>query len=143
MTAYLNVAHHGWVVKIFNSRSSKTTIVAFLSPLKNPLKASLWKIIKTLFKALLTSGCFWCFISFTNQTFKKNQTWWPLFMDGVQLLQGYSHFQEAVYFLQLSPQQFLVLILSTSEGWKAESTLEPPGGFENGTLGLGIQRLNH
>ena len=28
---------------------------------------------------------------------KKNL--WPLFMDGVQLTQGYSHFEEAVYFL--------------------------------------------
>ena len=27
-------------------------------------------------------------------------------------------------------------ILSTSEGWKAESTLEPPSWFENGTPGL-------
>ena len=31
----------------------------------------------------------------------------------------------------LSFQKFLVLILSTSEGWKAESTLEPPSGFWN------------
>ena len=30
----------------------------------------------------------------------------------------------------------LVLTLSTSEGWKAESTLEPPSGFEHGTLDL-------
>ena len=65
-------------------------------------------------------------------------------MDGVQLPQGYGHFEEPVYFLPLSSQKFLVLILSTSEGWKAESTLEPPsGGFEHGTPGLGIQRLNH
>ena len=49
-------------------------------------------------------------------------------MDGVQLPQGYSHFEEA--------------ILSTSEGWKAASTLEPPSGFEHGTPELGIQRLN-
>ena len=40
-------------------------------------------------------------------------------------------------------QKFLVLILPTSEGWKAESTLEPPSGFEHGTPRLGIQRLNH
>ena len=33
--------------------------------------------------------------------------------------------------------------LSTSEGRKAESTLEPTGGFEHRTPGLGIQRLNH
>ena len=66
-----------------------------------------------------------------------------LFMDGVQLPQGYSHFEETVYFLPLSSQKFLVLILSTSEGWKAESTLEPPSGFKHGTHGLGIQCLNH
>ena len=47
-------------------------------------------------------------------------------MDGVQLPQGESHFEEAVYFLPLSSQKFLVLTLSTSEGLKAESTLEPP-----------------
>ena len=57
--------------------------------------------------------------------------------------QGLSHFEEAVYFLSLSSQKFLVLILSTSEGWKAESTLEPPSGFEHGTPELEIQRLNH
>ena len=39
--------------------------------------------------------------------------------------------------------KFLILILSTSEGWKAESTLEPPSGFEHGISGLGIQHLNH
>ena len=47
-------------------------------------------------------------------------------MDGVQLPQDLSHFEEVVYFLPISSQEFLVLILSTSEGWKAESTLEPP-----------------
>ena len=67
----------------------------------------------------------------------------PLFMDGVQLPQGYSHFEEAVYFLPFSSQNFLALILSTSEEWKAESTLEPPSGFEHRTPGLVIQRLNH
>ena len=36
--------------------------------------------------------------------------------------------------------KFLVLILPTSEGWKAELTLKPPGGFEHGTPGLGIQQ---
>ena len=64
-------------------------------------------------------------------------------MDGVQLPQGKSHFEEAVYFLPISSQIFLVLILSTSEGWKAESTLEPLTGFEHRTPGLEIQHLNH
>ena len=35
---------------------------------------------------------------------KKNL--WPLFIDGVQLPQDQSHFEEAVYFLPLSPQKF-------------------------------------
>ena len=59
-------------------------------------------------------------------------------MHGVQLPQGYSHFEQAAYFLPFSSQKFLVLILSTSEGWKAESTLEPPSGFEHRTPELGI-----
>ena len=64
-------------------------------------------------------------------------------MDGVQLSHGYSHFEEALYFLPFSSQKFLVLILLTSEGWKADSTLEPPSGFEHRTPRLGIQCLNH
>ena len=63
-------------------------------------------------------------------------------MDGVQLPQGYSYIEEAVYFLPFSSQNFLVHILSTSEGWKAGSTLEIPSGFERGTPGSGIQHLN-
>ena len=31
----------------------------------------------------------------------------------------------------------------TDLGRKAESTLEPPSGFEHRTPGLGIERLNH
>ena len=52
-------------------------------------------------------------------------------MDGVHLPQGYSHFEEAVYFITLSFQKFLTLILSTFEEWKAELTLESPIGFEH------------
>ena len=64
-------------------------------------------------------------------------------MDGVQLLQDYNHFEEAVYFITLSSQKFPVLILSTMEEWKTESTLEPPNGFDHETPGLGTQHLNH
>ena len=64
-------------------------------------------------------------------------------MDGVQLLQDKSHFEEAVYFLTLSSQKFLVLILSTSAGWKAESSLEPPNDFDHEIPVSGIQHLNH
>ena len=68
---------------------------------------------------------------------------WLLFMDGVQLPQGLSYFEEALKFLLLSSQKYLVLILSTSEGWKADSTLERPSGFKHGTPGLGTQCLDH
>ena len=48
---------------------------------------------------------------------------WPLFMDGVQLPQGLSHFEGAVYFLPLTSWKLLVLILTTSDGWKVKLTL--------------------
>ena len=91
---------------------------------------------------------FWCchcwdllletFYFVLYKTFFKKKTLWPLFfMDGFQLPQGYSHFGEAVYFLPFSSQKDE----STSDGWKAESTLEPTSGFKHGTPGLGIQRL--
>ena len=41
-----------------------------------------------------------------------------------------SHYDEAVYFLPLNSQKFLVFIWLTSEKWKAESTLEPLSDFE-------------
>ena len=63
-------------------------------------------------------------------------------MDGVQLPHGWSHFEEAVYFLRLSSHKSLVLILSISEGLMAELTLESPSGFEHESPGLGIQHLN-
>ena len=68
----------------------------------------------------------------------NKKTLWFLFKDGVQLPQGYSHFKEAVYFLPLHSQKYLVLILSISEGCTTESTLEPPSGFVHGTTPLGI-----
>ena len=67
---------------------------------------------------------------------KKKKKLWPFSMDGVQLPHSYSHFEEAIYFLPFSSQKFLVLNLSTSEGWKAELTMEPSSGFEHRTPGL-------
>ena len=64
-------------------------------------------------------------------------------MDGIWLLQDYSHFEGAVYFITLSYQKFLVLNLSTLEGWKVESTLEPPNGFDHETSGLGTKHFNY
>lgn len=52
-----------------------------------------------------------------------------------------SQYKETVCFLPLCPQEFLVLIWSTTEGWKAESTFNPPTGFEIGNPEFGIQHL--
>ena len=54
-----------------------------------------------------------------------------------------SHYEETIYFLPLNSQKYLVLIWSTSEGWKAESALEPTSGFELGVPVFGIQHLNY
>ena len=40
----------------------------------------------------------------------------------------------AVYFITLRSQKFLELYFSTSEKWKAESTLSTPNGFESTAL---------
>ena len=37
-----------------------------------------------------------------------------------------SYYEKTVFFLPLSRREFQKLISLTSEGWKAESTLEPP-----------------
>ena len=56
---------------------------------------------------------------------------------------GLEPLKEEVYFLPLSSQKFLVLILSTLERWKAKSSLELLSSFEQGNPGLRIQRLKH
>ena len=58
------------------------------------------------------------------------ETLWHLFMDGVQLPQGYT--ATIRRFLPLSFQKFLVLIRSILEGWKYEMTLNPSSGFKLG-----------
>ena len=69
-----------------------------------------FSIFITLFKGQLTE-----FGDNANVDNHDKKTLSSLFMDGVQLPQGYSHFEEAAYFLPLSSQKFLVLILPTSE----------------------------
>ena len=44
-----------------------------------------------------------------------------------------SHYEGAVYFLLISPQEILVLIWSTSAEWKTDLTLKLPPAFEPGT----------
>ena len=51
------------------------------------------------------------------------------------------HYEETFYFLPLSPQEYIVLSWTTSEGWKAEMTSEPPSDLETGTPRLGMSLL--
>ena len=46
-------------------------------------------------------------------------------MDGVQLAQGYSHFEETVYFLTLCSQKFLVLTLLTIDLGRMKDWVDP------------------
>ena len=62
---------------------------------------------------------------------------WGLFASKLELLWG-----GGLIYNTKSPE-IPVLILSTSEGWKAESNLEPPNGFDHEIPGLGIRHLNH
>ena len=71
--------------------------------------------------------------SMSQETYLK--TLWPLLMDGVQLPQGCSHFEEAVYFLPLSSQKFLVLILLvSSQPWSYMGPLD----LESSTWTIGL-----
>ena len=53
-----------------------------------------------------------------------------------------SHYEETVYFLPQSSQEYPVLISSISEGWKVESTLGPLSDLESGAPELGIRHFN-
>ena len=59
------------------------------------------------------------YINFLASFYGRCSTAWRL----------HSHY-ENVYFLTLSFQKFLVLIKSSSEGWKDEITMKPSSGFE-------------
>ena len=62
----------------------------------------------------------------------------PFYRWGSPVSRLQSHYKETVYFLPLSPREFLILIWSTSEGWNAEFNLIPPSSSEPGTPGVRI-----
>ena len=95
-----------------------------------------------LFGTVLFTNCFVVLLSVKIFHKTKKKPLWPLFCgwcSTVSRLQ--SHYKETVYFLPFISQEFLVLIWSIYEVWKAELSLEPPGGFEYGAPELGIQRF--
>ena len=54
------------------------------------------------------------------------KTLWPLHMDGIELPQGHSHFEEAIYFIPLSSQKFLLWVLSSFYRPRKDERLSPP-----------------
>ena len=79
----------------------------------------------------------------TKTILTEKKPYGPFIWIGFNCLKAWTTSRRQFTFLPLSFQKFLVLILSTSEGWKADPTLELHSGFEHGTPGLGLQRLNH
>ena len=73
---------------------------------------------------------------------KKTINFMVPFTDGTQLYQGYRATTRRVYFLPLSTKQFLVLVESTSETWKAESLWSHPGVLNPGGLDWESSTLN-
>ena len=72
----------------------------------------------------------------------KKKTLWPLDIYEVQLSQSYrATTRKQFAFYRYIPRNWCYSWWSTSEGWKAESTMEPPSGFKLGTLGLGVYLL--
>ena len=78
------------------------------------------------------------FTVFGKKTFKLYD---PFLWVGFNCLKARATSRRQFTFFPLSSQKFMALILSTSEEWKAMSTLEPSSSFEHGTPGLGIQLI--
>ena len=73
----------------------------------------------------------------TERNYKK--TLWPLFMDGLQLLQDQSHFEEAFYFITFYFPGALFINLARMKGRVDLGAIQC---FDHKTPGLGIQHLN-
>ena len=64
-----------------------------------PIYSGMKILLGTALSSVLNKGK-----SAITSLFNIKKNLWPLFMDGVQLSQDYSHFEEAVYFLPFSSQ---------------------------------------
>ena len=80
--------------------------------------------------------------SLVTSRISNKKSLWSLFM-GFKCCMARANLRRQSHFLPLGSEKFQVLILSSSEAWKAESILKTASGFEHGILGLGIQHLDH
>ena len=77
-----------------------------------------------------------------NNTSVKKKTYDPFLWVGFNCLKAAEPLRGDSLFLTANSQEFLVIIWSTSEEWKAELTLESAIEFEQMPR-LGIKRPNH
>ena len=61
---------------------------------------------------------------------KKTQLYSPFLKMGSTVSRLHSQYEEIVYFLPQSPQEFRLLICLAFEKWQAESTLDSPSAFQ-------------
>ena len=74
---------------------------------------------------------------------KKIETWWPFLWMGFNCLKARATSRgQYIFYLPLSSQKFLVLILLTWKDERPRRPWKPPSGFEHETPGLGTQRLS-
>ena len=78
-------------------------------------------VLDDRYQKLVCRGCFGFW-----RNFKTFELYDPFLWMGFNCLKARATSRRQFTFFLLSSQKFLVLILSTLEGWKAESTLEPP-----------------
>ena len=72
----------------------------------------------------------------------KKKFYDPVFFMGFNCLKAADPLFETSYFLPINPWKILVVIWSTYEEWKPESTTEPSSDFEPKT-GMVMQCPNH
>ena len=116
-----------WLLPRFPIMSEKCIIYR---PLKHQKSLKTIKGVSWCKKLnIISANSIGCVISWSHTTYIKNvmafSYGWGLTLSRLQ-----SHYEEIVYFLPLSFQEFLALIRSISERWKHEMTLEPSIGFE-------------
>ena len=149
MSILFNLAPYGFLLchlYIIQANKVSFIIFAFMFPSSKEDHINIQYFVLNG-KIFSISDAFWekecLFKSISTTCYYKENIATAFYGWGSTISRLQSHYEKAAHFLPLISQKFLVLIWSTSERWRAESSLEPPSSFEPGTPGLGIQCPNH